>query len=777
MKEYSNWIWTKAWGLKEEKAPLEVFFRRRVSLDKEIEEAEISISADSRYKLYVNGRFVEAGPSKGDGQIWFYDTISIKPFLTKGENVLAVIVLRFPQNPSEGNQSIMCTNTAGLFLEGCIKDEGGKAYDISADDRWKCIIDRQTRFIREAAGFAPLHFYEEVRGDEKITNWKQIGYDDSFWEPARPYRRVQIRDAVSPGNLNPRTIPFMRRKKGRFLRVTALRKSELGVKAYDCMLSGTKTLEIAPHREEIVEIDAGEEMTGYLHLIMEEGKGAVIKLMEAEAYIQPDLPGKGLTPFKGDRLDAQNGILEGYTDCYEPAGNGDETDPEEYEPFWFRTFRFIRLHMKTGEKPLRIKDFYFEETGYPLDIKSWAETSDASMADIWEISARTLKRCMHETYMDCPFYEQLQYVMDSRSQILYTYGISLDDRLAKKCMDDFKRAQRYDGLLYSAYPNTRPNVIPGFSIFYICMLHDHMMYFGDKNLIQYHMPSVEQVLYYFEKNRTKEGYVGKTGGIYHQDKYWSFIDWAPQWKAGVPNAIRKGPLTMESLLYLMGLLKGAELAEYIGRTELAGEYRNRADGVRKSIRYHCMSQDHWIQDGPGVEEYSQHCQVFGMLTGVLDLETGRKNLLETLKHREHYAQCTVSMALYLFRALEITGLYEETKDCWNIWRQMIKSHMTTVAESDQYPRSECHGWGALALYELPAVVLGVRPAAPGFEKISVHPVPGCFTWARGQVVTPGGMVRVEWERGNEGEMRTRVTANRNVLPSIIKEDGVEYRLE
>ena len=149
------------------------------------------------------------------------------------------------------------------------------------------------------------------------------------------------------------------------------------------------------------------------------------------------------------------------------------------------------------------------------------------------------------------------------------------------------------------------------------------------------------------------------------------------------------------------------------------------------------------QDGPGVSQYSQHRQVLAILTDTIPAEEGRKFLLASLQDTVTYASCTVAMAFYLFRALEKAGIYEETQFTWNLWKRMLDNHLTTCVENFLDERSDCHAWGSLALYELTSVTLGVRPAAPGYQKISIQPVPGYLDYAKGDVITPHGMVHVE----------------------------------
>lgn len=773
----SNWIWMKGFEQYDQKEACMVYFRKAFVLNEVPETLRLRISADSRYKLYVNGELAEIGPARGDRILWYVDEKDIAPLLKKGQNVLAVEVLRYPLDPQKGNHGIYRTNTPGLYVAEVLPQEGGAVqapdpyaemkasvvpetagYGLSAGASWKCHMREHFHIVSESPFFAPLQILEDCAGDERTAGWKLAGYDDSSWENVRAYSIFEVSRAVSPGNLFPRQIPYMRRDFRQFLGLFGESARETDGNIWKQMLKGTGRVAIAPHTCKKVEIDAGELNTGYLSLRMQGGSGTVIRILTSEGYVQKDTEKKEgfgpALPVKKDRCDWENGCLHGFTDTYYVAGYGTESLPEEYAPFWFRTFRFIGLEIQTGGEELIISGLDYLETGYPLEQKSHVKTSDPSLDAVWDISFRTLKRCMHETYEDCPFYEQLQYAMDSRSQILYTYAVSGDDRLARNCMEDFRRSQRYDGMLNCSYPNYGPNVIPGFSIYYIMMLYDHMMYFGDREFLRRHMGTVDGILEYFRRNVDERGLVGKNGGVNMASRYWSFIDWTKQWDdtSGVPTATLYGPITMESFLYIMGLDHAAKVLDYLGRKDTAREYRQRADAVRESINRFCRDGEGMYTDGPGVMEYSQHCQVFAILTDTVSVEEGRKYLLRTLDHSEDYAQCSIAMSYYLYRALEKTGLYERTDQKWDLWRNMVKDHLTTCVEDDVNSRSDCHAWGALALYELPSVILGVRPAAPGYEKIAVHPCTGMLSWAKGEAVTRHGMVKVEWRKDENGEV-------------------------
>lgn len=750
----THWIWTPDWQEQVDGKPSLVRFRKCFDLEEKPDVMQLRISADTRYKLYVNGKFAEFGPAKGDQRIWYVDTVDIAPWLISGTNVLAVEVLRYPLDYRSGNFSMVRTATPGLFVEGT----------LVADESWKCYQVPGFEILRENPGFAPLMILESYTADDADNGWKESDYDDSAWRCAKPYNATQIKKNTCPGDLSPRPIPFLHKIPRSFTSVVP-KYEEASVQCWESMLAGQGTVRVPAGETVTVELNAGEEMCGYLSLRMRSGKGATVKILTSEGYVQKEPGSNGFDLVKKDRCDWENGYLHGFTDIYYVAGYGTQTRQEVYEPFWFRTFRFVQLEIQAGEEDCIISGFDYLETGYPLEVKTGAEASDPSFEGIWDISLRTLKRCMHETYEDCPFYEQLQYAMDSRSEILYTYMTSGDDRLARQCMDDFRRSQRADGMLNACYPRCGSNVIPGFAIYYIMMVYDHMMFFGDKKLIKTHLGAIDGVLEYFDNHLEGRGIVGKTGG-HISERYWSFIDWSVPWgpTVGTPPSGLKGPITMESFLYIFGLQHAAKLCDYVGRTDTAAEYRSRAQQVQNAINTYCRDEEGFYLDSPGVKNYSQHCQVFAVLTDTVSLEEGRGLVLATLDDPKKFAQCTVAAMFYVFRALEKIGAYDRTEALWETWRNMLKNNLSTCVENCVDERSDCHAWGSLLLYELPAVILGVRPGSPGFETVSISPVPGYLSWAKGDVITPWGMVYVEWEKQNDGTLKLRYQ-----VPDHIKE--------
>lgn len=721
-----------------ESAPWLALFRGLVALTEVPERLRIQITADSRYKLYINGAFVEAGPSRGDGKVWYVDTVDIAPWLLLGENVLAVEVLRYPAVHSAGCYGIIRTKTPGLYVGS----------ELSVD--WMCRRYDGYAIVPENPHFSPLMIYERVEGDATLAHWQEPGFRGNGWTAPALWDEAKLTQELRPDRLRPRTTPFLYRELHRFSGVSK------GGSEWDALIRGNVPLAVPAHAVLTADLDAGELTTGYLHLSMAGGTGARITLLQAECYAGERIPHADpykCLPEKGDRTDPSR-FLYGYTDQYRVAGFGTSERPENYEPYWFRAFRFIRITVETENEPLTLLKMDYEETGYPLEVRSKVETSDSSLASVWEICERSLRRCMHETYEDCPFYERLQYAMDARSEMLYTYAVSGDDRLALRCMDDLAASLRPDGMINCCAPNYETNVIPGFGIYFTGMVYDHMWYFGDRQKLERHWPVVESILSFFRERLDSRGLVGKLGDVNRPGQFWSFIDWTAGWDDtdGVPPATKLGPLTMESLLYAMGLRYASEIGAFLGFSERAEEYRIQADCLCAAVNRFCVGPDGMYQDGPGVEQYSQHSQVFAVLAGATGVEQGRRILKRTLDEPNRFQPCSVAMCWYLFRAMEQSGLYRYTDQQWNVWRRMKDDHLTTCPEDPLLSRSDCHGWGALALYEFPAVVLGVRPSKPGFSEITVEPKADWLDWAEGRVPTPKGYVSVSWSKDAQGKI-------------------------
>lgn len=735
------WIWCPQAKIGDALAEV-VLFRRTVELAEGEPYGHLEVTADSRYRLWVNGAQLSLGPAKGSDREWFVDGVDLSPALRTGTNVIAVEVLRY--NPRlVGNVSVWRTPLAGLRISGQIGVRGGRAESILSDRTWRTMRDRRRAFSQGRYTYL-LGIQETAAGDASLAGWTGSGFDDSSWDHAAPVAATVVDEALNPWNLTARTIPPMLYRPVRFDQL--------------------ETPVTIPARQTFtIDLDAGELVNGFPRLSMFGGHGAEVTLLAAECYEQEHShPG---VRSKGFRTDAVHGDLYGDADRYSVAGYGVPPLPETYETWWPRTFRYLRVSVTAADEPVVLAEVMYFETGYPLTVRAEFASDEPRAAAMWDVSVRTLRRCVRETFEDCPYYEQLQYAMDARAQALFMLYISGDDRLARKAIRDFALAVRADGLLPSRTPSYSPQVIPGFSLYWILMLHDHYMMVGDREHARRYLGQVDGILGFFERLVRHDGLLGSL-----EPPYWGFVDWTEQWREsrGVPGPPSDTAGSILSLLYAVALGRAADLAHACGRGDTAAEYRERARACRDAVIELCTDPlTGLVADMPGQGAASEHAQVWAVISGAVTGE-GAKTLLRSMQTHVDLAKGSYAMALYLLEALRLSGMAESMD--FTPWHEMLDLDLTTWMEDPVSQRSDCHAWGALPLYHYPAMLLGITPREPGFASVRVDPLYRGRTWAKGAIPTPRGAVSVSWRRRG-GQVMVDLSAPPGVPIELVTPEG------
>ena len=743
--ELRDGIWIRPEGMDEGHCgKLEAtLFRLEIKAEEPVRSAKLHITAADRYRLYVNGKSVICGPRKGDKWNRYYETVDIAPYLVKGDNFITVRVISFAYEASNGCEAApfsvyVAEVGAVLMVKGEIALENGETIDLSTGKAdWTATKDESYYMDNTGAQYAGAT--EKFFADKCLT-WRE-NKPMGWGKTVRAFGSgINEYGEFSPLQMKKRHIPNMEEIENTFAAQLENLEGEKGF-AFD-----ENGLAVIPaNTTRVVELDAGVLRTAYFRMKVQ-GAGGCVKITYAERYFPKD-PNEHSGPMQRD--DRIHGRIDGGADATStwPA-QFDLLYPAKeerlFDSFWFRTFRFVRIEVTAGEEDVKLTMPDFIETRYPLQVRAQLNFPDERMAKLWEISVRTLRSCMHETHEDCPYYEQLQYTLDTRLQMQFTYAISGDTRMAENVLWDYHCSQLPDGIMQSRYPCSHTQVIPDFSIYWVYMLHEHYIQTGDDSLIRFYRPTMDKMLDFFDRHIGDKGLVEHLG-------YWEFGDWVREWDEhqGTPDATWHGPATLHNLTYALGLRTAAELMRIIGKDAYAKEYDDRADVICENVVKYCFNADRGIlREGPGFEQYTQHAQALAVLSGAL---TGVEAKI-AMRHAmldEDILACTFPWQYTLFRALEKAGLYDMTAPVWEQYFSMLDRHLTTVPERPGDTRSDCHAWSALPLYEYPRMLLGVQPAKPGWEEIIVRPYAIGVEQLSGTVPTPKGDVTVSWRMEND----------------------------
>lgn len=730
----------------------------------------IHISANSRYRLWVNGRAVLSGPCKGNRFRYYYETVDVSEALVCGKNVLAVQVLytnpdvAVKQTDAQAGIYSVVTPAGGhrLAVEGTLKNAAGTQLGTVTTGiaDWRVYLEGSASLkstkITEYLGAVCESFDFRCMPQ----GWKLAAFDASAWRRPVALETVALDDFMKHVGLvqrfpmKAREIPLLYEQP-----CTFERELSTGQIPPTGILETGRLVVPAGTKGELL-LDAGVHVNGYPVFCFSGGRGSRVTITYMEKFVHHDVNALKTEP--GD------GPMEGLTDEVITGGG----DLEIYEPFWYRTFRFIYLRFETVDEPLIVERPSFIKTGYPLEVKTKLSSSAPWVSEVYEMCLRTLKNCMMETYMDCPYYEQLQFSMDTRLQALFTYRVSDDVRLAAKALKDFHDSMIPEGLIQGKYPSAYPQIISTFSLHYIYMLKEYYEQTGDASVLREYLPDIDRILGYYDRKIGEDGLVGRLG-------YWEFVDWQPEWDktGGIPEALLYGPSTIINLMYACALKDGAYVCAAVGRNGMAQEYLDRQKQILDNVQALCWDTERGLyREGPNFAQFTRHAQSWAVLNEMLPAEASRQ-LLKTAMAGEDVLKCTFSTSYEWFRALEAAGLYGLSEVDMADWIRLPALGSTTCPETPVNSRSECHAWSALPLYELVSAMAGIRPDRPGWETVRIAPDMAYLPDLSGEAATPRGILRFDYGRQDDGTWRYQVELPPGLSGIFVTKDGRRLALE
>lgn len=745
----ASWIYVPETG---ENDPGLYLFRKALNLESIPQKFEVYVSADNRYKLYVNENLVSLGPAIGDIKHWNYDAVNLAPYLKPGKNIISAEVW------NEGNLKpvFQFSKRTAFLLQGTTDD----AKALNTNESWKCVEDKSyTPIIQRVRGYYAAGAGEKVDMNLQENGWKTADFDEGNWKQAKEFvDRAFIGfgfNTRSGWTLKPSMIPPMEMT---VQRLVSTRKAE-GVTIPTSFPAKKTAVNVPANTTAKILLDQSFLTNAYPTLLFSGGKNSTIAITYSEGLFDEN-------GAKNNRNEIEGKTISGRQDTI--ISNG--TLNQNFTTLSWRTYRFLELKVETKETPLVIEDIYGTFTGYPFKLNAKLGTDNEELNKMMEIGWRTARLCAVETYMDCPYYERLQYIGDARIQMMISYYNSGDDRLAKYALSLWDYSRQADGYTLSRYPDTQGQVIAPYSLWYVSVLYDYLMNGKDKEFVKTKLLGTRQILNYFISYVDEDGSLKNVPG-------WNFTDWVPAWEMGIAPMAKDGSSALMDLQLLLALQSATILEQTEGSQDYGILYNELAKQLTKTIQDKYWDESKLLYaDTPQKDKFSQHANSLAILAGLVDIPTAEK-IGKTMLTDKSLAQASIYFKYYLHLAFTRAGLGDNYLDWLDIWRKNIELGLTTWGETSEVEntRSDCHAWGSSPNIEFFRIILGIESAAPYFEKVKIEPHLGSIKKIAGEMPHPAGKISVDYNNSEKG-LKAKINLPEGIIGSFVWK-GKSYDLK
>jgi hypothetical protein len=703
-----------------------VLLRFRRQFDAAASPLRIHVSADERFELFLDGQRIVRGPDRSDVEHWSYATYDLR--LTPGSHRLEALVWSIgPYAPvaqlswrggfilkAEGDYDPQLTT--GKAAWEVAKLEGyefglsfiGVGAELTAHDcgpQWKEGDYVKAQVVR---GPVPENFW-----GESVAGWKL--FPTSL--PDQLDREISAGHAMAMGN-------------------GALRKDDV-VKAdqahdpnlpkWQALIDGSAPVVIPANTEQFLLWDLGNYFCAYPLCEVSGGAGAKLTWGWAETLYLPN------SDAKGQRDEFIGKTFHGLTDTFLPGG----ASHQKFSTLWWRAGRWCLLTIKTGSEPLTLHRVALDESRYPCENESAFDDGDSELPGVMALAVRGIQMCAHETYMDCPYYEQLMYDGDARLELLTTYAMTRDDRLPRRALELLDFSRQNSGFVNERYPAYLKQNSATFSLIWALMLNDYAFWRNDPAFVKARVLGLRSMLEQFEPYLNRDGLLENLPG-------WSFTDWVPQWSNGDAPDGMTGVSGINNLLYVYALQKSAQVEDYVGEPLLAQRLRAKAERTAEAVRAKFWDESRGLMaDNLGRTEFSEHGQCLALLSDTLTGDQAQRCFAQLLAAPD-LKRTTIYFSFYLMETWQKFGRGDLVVERLNFWKDLVRQGLKTPVESPgDSPRSDCHAWGSHPLFHLYASIAGIRPASPGFRAVRIAPEPGSLPKIVSRTPHPDGFITLD----------------------------------
>ncbi len=708
-------------------------FRTRFTVKSGVLPVLLRISVAGNYAAYLNGQTIPAAFGQYTDHPFrkTYSETDITKFCQPGQNELLI------QNHFSGNSfTSHFDGEPGLIAEIV---QGDQVLASSGSD-WECVPDSRYAFGER----------EKVSSSLNYT----FAYD----------ARIVPDTWTAPQLLRNRPVPELRPvppcvmtgcKDGKIIRSGRLFRSP-GEGGIGKIVRGDE-LDVPEGNGVYALFDLGKEYAGLLTFSITAPEGTVLDIAHGEYLDQENRLPVCLT----------SGIRH-FADRY-IARAGEQTF---FHALRRLGCRYIEIHAVGDPEKIRIQSAGLYSVEFPgLDTPEFA-CGSRFWEQAHEVSAETLRLCLHEKYENCPCREQSICMYDARNQMLFGYPFWGNYGHAAAMLRLFGESDSLhgNGLLSIAVPSAAKLNIPSYTFLWFTALYEYTMYSGDSSLFREYAGQVSRM---FEKILS---WREEKSGLYlppEMEHLWNYCE-APEMEncPYPPNAFYN--------LYLKEALESAaKLFTLENEPEKAAELNRIADAVGRTAEPYYYDPetgayaDHITLEGRrGL--FHGHIQSLFLAQGLVSPEK-RQKIMELLKN-ETLPFPALGALLYLVKGVFRYGTPEDrrwlTEKLEAHYGRMLNGNSGTwweVIGGTVYgggAGSLCHGWSAVPAWFESSVLLGVTPLEPGFRKFLLKPYAGNIPFAKGRIAVPGGEIRVEWQNRKNGALDLTVFCPPDCTPAL-----------